>query len=88
MQGASLKGSAPSLGLIASACGGVELILDQLITPFVDRGWTVGVTLTPTAGVWLAASGGRDKIEQATGLPVRVEARLPGETSPHPMALP
>jgi hypothetical protein len=79
-----LSENAPTLGLIASACGGIELILDELIIPFVDRGWTVSVTLTPTAGVWLAASGDKDKMELATGLPVRVEARLPGETSPHP----
>ncbi len=42
------------------------------------------MTLTPTAGVWLKASGEKAKIEQSTGLPVRVEARLPHERSPHP----
>lgn len=52
--------------------------------PALDRGWTVAVTLTPTAARWLRLDGELTKIEDATGLPVRSAARLPHETSPHP----
>lgn len=74
----------PALGLIGSGCGGVELIHDELVRPFVERGWTVAVSLTPTAGMWLDRTGERDKIAHTTGLPVRVKPRMPGERSPHP----
>lgn len=75
---------APVLGLVGSSAGGVEQILPQLIEPLQARGWRVAVTLTPTAATWLDAIGEIRKIEEATGLPVRHEPRLPGETSPHP----
>lgn len=52
--------------------------------PALDRGWTVAVTLTPTAARWLEHDGERTKIEEVTGQPVRSAARLPHETSPHP----
>lgn len=52
--------------------------------PALDRGWTVAVTLTPTAARWLRHDGELAKIEEVTGLPVRSAARLPHETSPHP----
>jgi hypothetical protein len=72
------------LGLIGSACGGLELLHEQVVEPFLARGWSVAVTLTPTAGTWLAASGDIERIEKATGFPVRVAPRMPGEQSPHP----
>lgn len=72
------------LGLIGCAAGGLEEVRTQLIEPMQGDGWTVAVTFTPTAATWLRASGEFDKIEAVTGLPVRVEPRLPNETSPHP----
>ncbi len=76
--------AAPVLGLVGSAAGGLEDILPKLVEPMLERGWRVGVTLTPTAATWLDATGDIEKIEQVTGLPVRVKPRLPGEESPHP----
>lgn len=74
----------PVLGLVACAAGGVEDIRIELIGPMQADGWTVAVTLTPTAAAWLRASGEFGKVEALTGLPVRAEPRLPTETSPHP----
>lgn len=75
---------APVLGLVGSAAGGLEEILPKFIAPMLERGWRVAVTLTPTAATWLAGTGDIEKIERATGLPVRLKPRLPGEESPHP----
>jgi hypothetical protein len=72
------------LGLVGSGSGGVEELLPRLIRPAQEQGWTVAVTLTPTAGQWLAKSGALTEIEEATGYPVRVEPRSPDEKSPHP----
>ncbi|NKQ56775.1 flavoprotein [Amycolatopsis sp. K13G38] len=72
------------LGLVGSGSGGVEELLPRLIRPAQEQGWTVAVTLTPTAGHWLAKSGTLSEIEEVTGLPVRVEPRSPDEQSPHP----
>jgi hypothetical protein len=72
------------LGLVGSGSGGVEELLPRLIKPAQAQGWTVAVTLTPTAGRWLAKSGALEEIEAVTGYPVRVEPRDPDETSPHP----
>jgi phosphopantothenoylcysteine synthetase/decarboxylase len=74
----------PTLGLVGSASGGVERIRSELVEPLVADGWRVAVTLTPTAGTWLHASGEAAALEQLTGYPVRVESRLPSEKSPHP----
>jgi hypothetical protein len=76
--------AAPVLGLVGTAAGGLEEILPKLVWPMLERGWRVAVTLTPTAATWLDATGDIEKIEQVTGLPVRVKPRLPGEESPHP----
>jgi flavoprotein len=76
--------TAPVLGLVGSAAGGVEDILPKLVEPMIERGWRVAVTFTPTAATWFDGTGGIEKIEQVTGLPVRWKPRLPGETSPHP----
>lgn len=73
-----------TLALIGSAAGGVEHIRTELIEPALARGWRVAVTLTPTAGSWLEASGEVDRIAEVTGLPCRVEPRMPSEPSPHP----
>ncbi|ACU98007.1 flavoprotein [Saccharomonospora viridis] len=76
--------STRTLGLVASAAGGLERIRSSLVEPAIARGWRVAVTLTPTAGTWLEANGERTRIEQVTGLPCRVAPRLPDESSPHP----
>jgi hypothetical protein len=73
-----------TLGLVGSAAGGLERIRPALIEPALARGWQVAVTLTPTAGTWLKENGELERIEAVTGLPVRVQPRMPTETSPHP----
>ena len=74
----------PVLGVVGSGTGGLEQLLPRLIRPAIDAGWTVAVTLTPTAGRWLVQNGMTAEIEEATGYPVRVEPRFPHEVSPHP----
>ncbi|GAA0538868.1 flavoprotein [Saccharopolyspora thermophila] len=76
--------STRTLGLIGSAAGGLERIRPALIEPAIARGWQVAVTLTPTAGTWLEATGEIEQIEKVTGQPCRVSPRLPSEPSPHP----
>ncbi|WP_325052716.1 flavoprotein [Streptomyces triticirhizae] len=72
------------LGVVGTGAGGVEALRTGLVEPALARGWQVAVTLTPTAGRWLRAIGEVDRLEKATGLPVRDEPRLPGEARPHP----
>ncbi|MFC4942358.1 flavoprotein [Pseudonocardia sp. GCM10023141] len=79
-----MTSTAHTLGLVCSASGGIEFVRTELVEPFIAEGWQVAVTLTPTAGAWLDASGEGDRLEKVTGFPVRVEPRMPGETSPHP----
>lgn len=74
------------IGVVASAAGGVEHLRVGLVEPLVRLGHEVAVTLTPTAGRWLEQIGEIGKLEAVTGLPVRVEPRLPGEPRPHPKA--
>ena len=74
-----------TIGVVAAGAGGVEVLRTQLVRPLIDRGHTVAVTLTPTAGEWLRATGEWDKLEDLTGLPVRDRPRLPSELRPHPM---
>lgn len=76
----------PVLGLVACAAGGIEDLRTELIEPMQADGWTVAVTLTPTASTWLRGTGEFDRIQDATGLPVRDQPRLPGESSAHPPA--
>lgn len=73
-----------TLGLIGSAAGGLETLRSSLVEPAMERGWRVAVTLTPTAGTWLDSTGERDRIERVTGLPCRVQPRMPSEARPHP----
>ena len=72
------------LGLVGSGSGGLEELLPRLIRPAQNMGWTVTVTLTPTAGRWLRESGTLTMIEEVSGFPVRVDPRSPTERSPHP----
>ncbi|MET9554331.1 flavoprotein [Streptomyces sp. NPDC006645] len=74
------------LGVVASAAGGVESLRTGLVEPALARGWRVAVTLTPTAGRWLRASGEWARLETLTGLPVRDHPRLPSDPRPHPPA--
>ncbi|MFJ8926510.1 flavoprotein [Streptomyces sp. NPDC102364] len=72
------------LGVVGSAAGGVEVLRAGLVEPAIERGWQVAVTLTPTAGEWLRINGEFERLEAATGIPVRDEPRLPGDARPHP----
>jgi hypothetical protein len=84
LPGDQVTDTPPTLGLIASASGGIESVRAEVVEPLLAEGWRVAVTLTPTAGTWLRASGELDALEKITGLPVRVEPRGPQEVSPHP----
>jgi hypothetical protein len=77
-------GIALIVGVVASGAGGVEYLRVGLVEPLVALGHEVAVTLTPTAGRWLAEIGEVGKLEAVTGLPVRAEPRMPGEPRPHP----
>lgn len=81
-----MTGTGPFVGLVCSAVGGVEEIRESFVLPAIDRGWRVGVTLTPTAAGWLEANGELLKLEEVTRLPVRSKSRFPWEESPHPPA--
>lgn len=72
------------LGVVGTGAGGLEELRTGLVAPALDRGWTVAVTLTPTADEWLRATGELVLLEELTGLPVRSTPRLPGEERPHP----
>lgn len=76
--------SAPTLGLVGSAAGGLDTLRTALVEPAMSCGWQVAVTLTPTAATWLEENGELVELERTTGLPVRVQPRMPSETSPHP----
>ncbi|MFD7074372.1 flavoprotein [Nocardioides sp. NPDC059952] len=75
------------VGVIACAAGGVEQLCDELVTPLVDAGHRVPVTLTPTAFSWLSANGEAARIAALTGFPVRGPSRLPWEPRTHPERL-
>lgn len=81
-----MRNPPPTLGLVGTASGGLGSIRARLVEPLIADGWRVAITLTPTAGTWLRASGELAKLEQLTGFPVRVQPRLPGEARPHPPA--
>ena len=71
------------IGVVGSATGGVEQLREGLVVPLVERGHRVAITLTPTAGEWMAADE-RSELARLTGLPVRSQPRRPGEPRPHP----
>ncbi|MGJ7905518.1 flavoprotein [Actinopolyspora sp. H202] len=83
-QNHDIRQSAPVIGVVGCAAGGVNHLREHLVTPLLERGYRVAVTLTPSAGRWLSASGEADQLEHLTGLPVRWSARLPTEPKPHP----
>lgn len=73
------------LGLVASACGGVESwFRTGLAEPAVERGWRLAVTLTPAVVPWFEENGELERLQALTDLPVRWEPRLPGEPKPYP----
>lgn len=73
-----------AVGVVAASAGGVEKLREGLVQPLIDDGHQVAVILTPTAAVWLDHIGERQRLADLTGLPVRSDPRLPGESSPHP----
>ncbi|MFE6678061.1 flavoprotein [Streptomyces sp. NPDC057729] len=73
------------LGVVGSAADGIEALRSGLVEPALALGWQVAVTLTPTAGRWLRATGEAELLEAITGLPVRDASRLPDEPRPHPV---
>ena len=75
-----------NIGVVAASAGGVETVRDGLVSPLLDLGHNIAVTLTPTAARWLNDLGEVDRIAELTGVPVRWEPRLPREVSPHPNA--
>lgn len=72
------------VGVVGTAAGGVEDLRSRLVEPLVRAGWTVGVTLTPTARTWLDALGETGELARVSGLVVRTASRLPSEVGPHP----
>ncbi|GDY30810.1 flavoprotein [Gandjariella thermophila] len=75
------------LGVVGCGAAGVQELLPRLVHPARRAGWTVAVTLTPTAGRWLRELGLLAEIERVTGFVARVEPRRsPLELSPHPPA--
>jgi hypothetical protein len=74
----------PVVALVVAGAGGAETIRHDFVAPAVQRGWTVAITTTPTAGRWLDDLGELRPLEHLTGLPVRAAPRPPGGTSPHP----
>jgi hypothetical protein len=73
-----------TLGLVCSSAGGLEHVAERLVRPLLEKGWSIAVTVTPTAMTWLEDSGDRGRLEELTGYPVRHKPRLPREVSPHP----
>lgn len=72
------------IGVVGTGAGGLEQLREGLVIPLLENGHQVAVTLTPTAGTWLDHTGERKRLEAISGLPVRVEPRLPGVPRPHP----
>lgn len=73
-----------TVGLVASAAGGLAELRTGLVKPLLARGLTVAVTVTPTAATWLDAAGETERLAELTGLPVRTQPRLPTDPRPHP----
>jgi hypothetical protein len=73
-----------NISVVAAGAGGIENLRTGLVEPLLAEGHTVAVTLTPTASAWLKEIGEHRKLEEATGLPVRDQPRLPSQPSPHP----
>ncbi|MBA0127894.1 flavoprotein [Haloechinothrix sp. YIM 98757] len=74
----------PTCGLLVSSAGGAERIREGFVEPAIAAGWAVAVTASPTAAHWLGQFGELDRLTEVTGYPVRVQPRIPGESSPHP----
>ena len=75
----------PVLGLVASACGGLdERFVSELAEPAARAGWRLAITLTPTARTWLETTGGLSSLCALTDLPVRSTSRMPNDERPHP----
>lgn len=78
------RSGVPTVGVVGCAAGGLEDLRVGLVEPLLAAGYRLAVTLTPRAAEWLAAAGESERLSVATGLPVRVDPRLPREERPHP----
>ncbi|WP_222850215.1 flavoprotein [Allosaccharopolyspora coralli] len=76
--------SRPTLGLLITAAGGAERIREKFVQPAIEAGWSVAIVASPTAATWLDNLGEVRRLEAATGYEVRIQPRMPGESSPHP----
>lgn len=72
--------------VVGCAAGGLDQLGEGLIAPLISRGHNASVTLTPSAAQWARSDGSEKALRDLTGFPVRAEARLPSEASPHPAA--
>lgn len=73
------------LGLVASACGGVESwFRTELAEPAVRRGWRLAITFTPAVVPWFEEAGELGRLQALTDLPIRWEARMPSQPKPYP----
>ena len=85
MPGHPVNGTQPTLGLVASASGGVERIRAELVEPLMGDGWQVAVTLTPDLpGVWLRDSGEAEILARSPAIRCAWRADPPSEKSGHP----
>ena len=65
------------------ACSAPPVLdLASLLALLSERGWASYVILTPTAATWVDV----DALADASGHPVRVEARTPADPDPLPLA--
>lgn len=71
----------PALYIIGASAPPVRQLTDACRLA-LDAGWQPYVTLTPTAAEWVDVAG----LEHATGHPVRVHPRRPGESDAFPPA--
>jgi hypothetical protein len=67
-----------------SAAEGAEGVRVGFVEPAMAAGWSIAMTVTPTAARWLDHGGELDRLSEVTGHVVRVSPRLPYEVSPHP----
>lgn len=72
-----------TIGVVASAAGGLECLGAGLVQPLIASGHRVAITLTPTARSWFTDAEVA-KLEDLTCLPVRWLPRRPSDPSPHP----
>lgn len=65
-----LRAVVGAVGLVVCAAGGALEVTDGLVTPLLEAGHRVAVTLTPTAASWFPAASVAT-LERLTGFAVR-----------------